>query len=201
MAALRALTKRQLLGFFQAWLQSTCRRDPCIADEDCAAGSCEQRHKPITLACTRVDACHPLLAKTEGLHDGEDYCRPHDGEGCVCYGLQDAVLDVRSRRKLSVHVLGSEKARAAAAAASAEADDVASSEPATNGEALHATDEHFANGTTAAEAADGQPSPAANGSREGGAVESNGREEAVAVEVITDCWAFKRAQEVYAAPK
>jgi hypothetical protein len=85
--------------------------------------------------------------------------------------MQEVVLDARSRRKLSVHVLGSESARAAAAAAEA------------NG--------------GAAEAAGAK---ATNGVHENGVADSEGKED-VPMEVIKDSWAFKRAQEVYPSPK
>lgn len=84
---------------------------------------------------------------------------------------QETVLDVGSRRKLAVHILGSE----AVAAEAAEATGAAQEEP---GTAAHADE----NGAAV---------------KESSAAE---KRELLQVEVIARSWEFKRAQEVYASP-
>ena len=119
------------------------------------------------------------------------------------------LLDAKSRRKLAVHVMASAKAATPATAA----DDGASSAANTAGDSLTngassgqeaITEGVLANGTAASATEQIEKEPL-------GGKDVNLHEEvttaallakgSVAIKVIEDVWAFKRAQEVYPSPK
>lgn len=96
---------------------------------------------------------------------------------------------MQSRRKLSVHILGSEKARA---------EEAANSNGTSAEEAAHPLPAADSTATEQAEHG-GEPDAAEDGAAVDGE-QCKGRQ-AVHVEPVTDLWAFKRAQEVFASLK
>ncbi|BDA50691.1 Insulin-degrading enzyme [Coccomyxa sp. Obi] len=116
--------------------------------------------------------------------------------------FQDVLLDVKSRRKLAVHIVASSKAAAPAVAADGCANSAADSS--TNGASPGqeaGSEGVVANGSApgATEETDKEPNLGGQDvNSQGGASTAEG---SVAVHVIEDVWAFKRAQEVYPSPK
>ncbi len=116
------------------------------------------------------------------------------------------LLDAKSRRKLAVHVMASAKAATPATAA----DDGASSAADIEGDSLTngassgqeaITEGVLANGTAASAAEQIEKEPLGGKDVNPQEEVSTAAEGSVAINVIDDVWAFKRAQEVYPSPK
>lgn len=116
--------------------------------------------------------------------------------------MQDTLLDVKSRRKLAVHIVASPKAAAPAtpadgvanSAADSSTKDASSGREASSGGVM-------ANGSAPRATEEIEKEPALGGQdidSQEGALTAEGT---VAVHVIKDVWAFKRAQEAYPSPK
>jgi hypothetical protein len=113
---------------------------------------------------------------------------------CIHHGwgmLQEIMLDDKTRRKLSVHVMATPKAAASAG-------------PEQSPPGAADAEGGRAAADCAGEAADGDVRVSAESGAAGTAGEESARTVSsgkAEVQVITDVWAFKRAQELYPSPR
>lgn len=118
------------------------------------------------------------------------------------WAVQDTLLDAKSRRKLAVHIVASPKAAAPAMAADGSANSAADSS--TNGASsgqVASSEGAMTDGSAPGATEEIEKEPNSRGQDvdlHEGAVTA---EDMVAVHVIEDVWAFKRAQEVFPSPK